>query len=381
MDTTGKSIMNTPLSLSLDSALLPSSGFEFSSPVQLLAGDIGGTKTILRLVEVEVAQPCGHPSATLMEREYPSRNYPDLVPIVREFLGEAQGTLGKTVAPLKACFAIAGPVVGNACQLTNLSWSLTGDRLAGELELQEVALINDFVAVGYGVLDLELGDQVTLQAGTVDPQAPIAVIGAGTGLGEAFVVPQSGGGYRVYGTEGGHGDFAPRSVVEFELLEYLRQRLQIERVSVERVVSGQGIQWIYEFLRDVRGFQEHDQLAQVMQDWAKADSYTADLDPSAAIARGARELGDPLCQATMAMFWGAYGAEAGNLALKLLPYGGIYLAGGVAAKNLDLLQQGEFLQAFCHKGRMRSLLEAIPVHVIINRQVGLMGAAFYAAQM
>lgn len=187
----------------------------------LLAGDIGGTKTILRLVKSELATPAQElpEQTTLYEQTYASQEFSDLVPMVRKFLAAANEKLESKLAPEQACFGIAGPVVNNTSKLTNLSWILEASRLEQELQVMRTRLINDFVAVGYGVLGLSDQDLHTLQPGERNAKAPIAVIGAGTGLGQGFVIPQSGG-YRVFATEGGHADFAPRSELEFELLRY-----------------------------------------------------------------------------------------------------------------------------------------------------------------
>lgn len=341
----------------------------------LLAGDIGGTKTILRLVAAD-----GSDLKTCYEQEYVSKDFPDLVPMVETFLATAQehGTdFGK---PTRACFAIAGPVVNNTSHLTNLTWNLAGDRLAQVLELESTELINDFAAIGYGVLGLEANDIHTLQAGKPDRAAPIAIIGAGTGLGQGFLVKQ-GERFQVFPSEGGHADFAPRSELEFQLLRYLLDKHQITRISAERVVSGQGVVAIYQFLRDRYTIQESPELSEIVCTWEKEAGRAKTVDPAAAISQAAQTGTDSIAVQTMDVFVSAYGAEAGNLALKLLPYGGLYVAGGIAAKNLSLLTEDSFLDAFTHKGRMSNLLEAIPVHIVLNPQVGLIGAARRAAAL
>lgn len=347
---------------------------------QLLAGDIGGTKTILRLVKTSSAEAGG--LDTIYEARYPSGDYPDLAPVVQQFFEDAQAATGTTPSPERACFAIAGPVANNTSSLTNLSWLLEGDRLEKTLKIPQVELINDFAAVGYGVVALDQPDLHTLQ--DVPPQtgAPVAVIGAGTGLGQGFLVPCDGR-YKVFPSEGGHADFAPRSELEFQLLLYLRDKFNITRVSVERVVSGQGIVAIYQFLRDRKMADESPSVAEAVREWERQTGLKEKtVDPAAAIAMSAAaDDEDFLSDRTMQIFSGAYGAEAGNLALKLLPYGGLYIAGGIAAKNLDLLREGAFMQAFVEKGRVSALLERVPVHVVLNPKVGLIGAAQYAAQM
>lgn len=346
----------------------------------LLVGDVGGTKTLLRLVEM----PTGETSTVASQQKniyegfYPSQEYPDLVPIVREFFRKATEELGDRPTPTRACFAIAGPVVGKTSVLTNLAWSLTTERLEKDLDIAHVSLINDFAAVGYGLLSLIPNDILTLQVGRPQTAAPIAVIGAGTGLGQGFLIRLLDN-YHVYATEGGHADFAPRTDIEFELLRYFHRQYHLDRVSVERVVSGQGIVTIYQFLCDRLEHLELDHLPAAGQ--GDSDQRSSSLHLSAAeISRAAMEKSNPLCEQAMQLFVEAYGAEAGNLALKLLPYGGLYLAGGIAAKILPLIQdENRFLNAFKQKGRMSPLLERIPVHIVLNPQVGLQGAAVCAS--
>jgi glucokinase len=338
----------------------------------LLAGDIGGTKTILRLVEASDTQQLH----TLHEERYPSADFPDLVPMVQQFLATANAGI-----PEKACFAIAGPVVNNTAKLTNLTWLLDAESLQQELSIAHVSLINDFAAVGYGVLGLKPEDIHTLQAGKHHPEAPIAIIGAGTGLGQGFLIKQ-GDSYQVFPSEGGHADFAARTELEFLLLKYLLDKHDIQRVSVERVVSGQGIVSIYQFLRDRKIAPESPEVRQIVRTWEQeAGRSEKSVDPAAAIAKAALAASDRLSEQTMQLFVEAYGCEAGNLALKLLPYGGLYIAGGIAAKILPLMQQDKFLLNFSQKGRMRSLLEDVPVHIVLNPQVGLIGAAICAARL
>lgn len=349
----------------------------------LLAGDIGGTKTILRLVlALSGADATERPQLQICyEHQFSSQTYPDLVPMVREFLQTAQDQTEHSQHPLGACFAIAGPVVDNQSKLTNLAWSLEGSRLREELDLKQVQLINDFEAISYGVLGLTPADIHTLQAGHPQANAPVAVIGAGTGLGQGFSIPVQDR-HQVFPTEGGHADFAPRSALEFQLQSYLLDKHQIPRVSVERVVSGQGIVSIYQFLRDRQFATESAAVAEAILTWERQTGLqTKTVDPAAVISQAAQQGRDHLSQKAMEIFVEAYGAEAGNLALKLLPYGGLYVAGGIAAKNLSLIQSGLFMEAFTNKGRVSNLLEKVPVHVVLNPQVGLIGAALCAADL
>ncbi|MCC5600183.1 glucokinase [Nostoc favosum] len=338
----------------------------------LLAGDIGGTKTILQLVE-KSDSPAIH---TIYQESYHSADFPDLVPIVQDFLVKAN-----TPIPEKACFAIAGPIVKNTAKLTNLAWFLDTERLEEELGIPHISLINDFAAVGYGISGLQKQDLLTLQVGKPQPETPIGIIGAGTGLGQGFLIKQ-GNHYQVFPSEGGHADFAPRNEIEFQLLRYLLDKHDIQRVSVERVVSGMGIVAIYQFLRDRKFAAESPDIAQVVRTWEQeAGQEEKSVDPGAVIGTAALEKRDRLCEQTLQLFIEAYGAEAGNLALKLLPYGGLYIAGGIAPKILPLIENNGFLLNFTQKGRMRRLLEEIPVYVILNPQVGLIGAALCAARL
>ena len=335
----------------------------------LLSGDIGGTKTILRLVEVT---PEEQSFKSIKEEKFSSAKFPDLVPIVKQFLTKYQ-----LEQPELACFAIAGPVINNSSNLTNLNWQLTATRLEKELNISRVSLINDFAANSYGVLGLKESELATLQTGKTVANAPIAVIGAGTGLGEGFLLAHQDR-YYVFSSEGGHTDFAPRNELEMQLLQYLQKKLNKDHISVERVVSGQGIVSIYQFLRDTNFTPEDEAISHQIKAWETKS--VKNIDPAAIIAIGAQEQQDTLCLKTMNMFVEAYGAETGNLALKILPYGGIYIAGGIAAKNLCFMEQGSFLEAYSDKGRMSKLLRDIPIHVVLNSQLGLLGSISYAVE-
>ena len=337
----------------------------------LLAGDLGGTKTLLRLVRST------SPAQVEFQQSYQSREYSSLVSIVQQFLAAAP-TQGQEIAIESACFGIAGAVIDRASYLPNLDWHISAERLEQELQIPHVELINDFVAIGNGVAQLAPADIHTIQAGQPQANAPKAIIGAGTGLGQGFLI-HNGMDYQVIAAEGGHTDFAARSIQEFELLQYILEHKQIDRVSNERVVSGPGIVTIYQYLRDTGNLSETPQVADVVRLWeAQAEES---VDPTGLISASAIAKTDPLSQATMEMFVSVYGAESGNLALKILPYGGLYLAGGIAAKNLSLLTDGTFLRAFNQKGRVSDLLGKIPVHVILNPQVGLIGATAQAAKL
>ncbi|MEO0708185.1 MAG: glucokinase [Cyanobacteria bacterium J06649_5] len=358
----------------------------------LLAADVGGTKTILRLaafsppIKLQSKSP---PIDVLYEQTYVSQDFPDLVPMVETFFVAAKETLETLPSPDVACFGIAGPVVNNRSELTNLKWSLDAKVLEEKLNIPRIELINDFAANGYGVLALADSDLHTLQSASSQARAPVAVIGAGTGLGEAFLVPQDGC-YHVFSGEGSHADFAPQTDLAYQLCRYLQKRENISRVSIERVVSGMGIVSIYECFRDdyarfreIYGFEpEASDITLALEAWQQASKTGQKAkSPAALIAKHAMEHDDTLCQKTMQLFVRLYGAEAGNFALKLLPYGGLYITGGIAAKILPLMEKEGFLDAFLSKGRVSSLLKDVPVHIVLNPKVGLMGAVLYAAKL
>lgn len=349
----------------------------------ILAGDIGGTKTVLRLASAEVSD-IGNAMpflTTLWEQKYISKAFADLVPMVHQFFKEAAEASIRISDVHGACFGIAGPIVNNVSELTNLNWSLSGERLQRALEIPRVTLINDFAAIGYGIAGLQDEQLATLQPGIPDSAAPVAIIGAGTGLGEGFLIPGHEGTFRAYPSEGGHTDFAPRSALEFQLLTYLLEKYSLPRVSVERVVSGTGIASIYQFFRDTNPREESVAMAEIYETWAREigmKNKTVDL--AAEVSKAAHAGGDFLSEQTMNLFISAYAAEAGNLALKLLPYGGLYLAGGIAPKILPMLKLGTFIKTFSNKGRMRPLLEKVPVRVILDPKVALIGAALVAVE-
>ncbi len=325
-----------------------------------LVGDVGGTKTLLRVLDAN--------GAALVTERFESRG-PGLAEIVARFLERpAVAALGK---PATAVFGVAGPVLDGACAATNLPWVVEERALELDLGLRRVRLLNDFEATAYGVRGVAPEHRVTLQVGRPRPGAPIAVIGAGTGLGEAILVPSareaSTDGYVVLPTEGGHGDFAPRTELDDLVLRALRRKLG--RVSVERVVSGLGIVEVYDCLREARVEPESAAVAREL----------AAGDPGAVIGGHALAGDDPLCARTIDFFVSAYGAEAGNMALRTLARGGVYVTGGIAPKLLPKLQAGGFLRAFLDKGRMSELVAQIPLHVVLDPDVPLLGA-FHVAR-
>ncbi len=320
----------------------------------ILAGDIGGTKTNLGLFDIVDA------TLTLRHQQgYPSRNYPGLESIIQEFMSGA--------CPIAAaCFGIAGPIIEGRSVTPNLPWIVEAQSLASLLKLDSVALINDLEATAYGIAELKPEEFVTLNEGTAEP-GNAALIAAGTGLGTASLFWE-GEELMPSASEGGHVDFAPRNQLEIQLLQNLLTRY--ERVSVERVLSGPGLFVIYEFLRDI--------------DYAKESSAIAerfkDHDPSSVVANAALAGESELCVKALDMFAGIYGAVAGNVALQLKAIAGVYVGGGIAPKIIDKLTDGTFMKAFTDKGRLSSLLEAVPVRVIMNDKTALLGSARVAAK-
>ncbi len=325
----------------------------------ILAGDIGGTKTVLGLFEETDAE-----LTVVREFEAPSRDHASLDAIVEPFLEE----VGRP-ALRGACFAVAGPVVDGACRTTNLPWLLEEGGLAATIRAPRVKLLNDLEGTAYGMLHLSPSDLVVLNEGRRPRRrGNIAVIAAGTGLGEAYLY-WDGGRHRPIATEGGHADFAPRSDEEVDLLRYLREKLA-GRVSCERVLSGPGLYEIYCFLRDTGRMREPAALARQMEEG----------DPSALVSRIAAESGEPICVAALDLFCELYGAEAGNMALRALTYGGVFVGGGIAPKNLTFLQRS-FLRGFTDKGRFSDLMRDIDVAVSTNPRTALLGAAYYADEI
>jgi len=328
----------------------------------ILAGDIGGTKTLLQIATFESGK-----KTILDEKRYVSADYDDLTDMVSEFLAEVIKQRG-TVALHSACFGIAGPVSGRQGWVTNLPWELDADKMEGALGIPKVRLINDFAAVGYGLEALGPDDLVELQAGSPAAQAPCALIGAGTGLGQGILVWQDDH-YEVMASEGGHCDFAPVDDEQIELLAWLIEKFG--HVSYERVCCGRGLVNIYEFLRDKNPEQESEEVRTAMSEG----------DPAAAVSIAGLKGSDTLATQAMHIFAKIYGQQAGNLALTCMAGGGVYIAGGIAPKVIDKLKDGTLIEAFNAKGRMNKLTEVMPVHVVINPNVGLMGAALAASRL
>jgi glucokinase len=327
----------------------------------ILAGDVGGTKVDLALCKFDRGQ-----LVTVHERKFHARDFPGLVQIVDAFLEECKQTLGKPVDVLAACFGVPGPVRHGRLKLTNLPWVLDSSQLAVELKIQHVFLINDLEANGYGIDELAPDQILVLSPGDPAAEGNRGLIAAGTGLGEAILV-WNGHSYLPMASEGGHSDFAARNEEEIELLRYL-QKILGGRVSSERVVSGIGLANVYAFCRDVKGLPE--------PQWLKDRMRTE--DPNAVIGELGESGASELCVEALNIFVSAYGAEAGNLALKILATGGMYVGGGIAPKLLKKMQDGTFMKAFTDKGRLSDLLVQTPVRLILESRAALMGAAAYA---
>jgi glucokinase len=328
----------------------------------LLAADVGGTHTTVALAQ------SGRSRSVATQAVYDSQRFEGLKPIIEDFLARPD------VAPHRkavraACFSVAGPVALNSVTLTNLGWKVRGDALAAELGLPEAKLLNDFAAAGLGIPRLAPEELETLQAGYPVAHGTRLIIGAGTGLGTGILTAHETG-YIAHATEAGHADFAPVDELQDRLLVYLRRTFG--RVSYERVVSGPGLMRIFSFLQEMGAGVPSKQLQEASRD---------DPDTSGVIGEFGLSKRDPLAVRALDLFVSAYGAYAGNMALATLPRGGVYLAGGIAPKLAAKLKDGTFIRAFISKGRFSDLLATIPVHVIMNARVGLLGALLEAQRM
>ena len=320
----------------------------------ILAGDIGGTNTRLALFQSDAGQ-----LRLAVEKIYPSRDYSGLEDIVSDFVGSQPASV------TAACFGIAGPVVGGKAKVSNLPWTVDATQLQQQLGLAHVALINDLAAHASGIDGLAPSDFVSLNS-TEPGEGNAALIAAGTGLGEAGLF-WDGTRRQPFACEGGHADFAPTNDLEVRLYQYLAEKFG--RVSYERVLSGPGLKNVFDFLRDSGSEQEpawlRDQLGQAP-------------DPSALISELGMEAKAAICERSLDIFVAVYGAEGGNMALRFLATAGVFVSGGIATKILPKLQEAAFMRAFVSKGRLQPLLEKVPVRVITNDKVGLIGAARWA---
>ncbi len=329
----------------------------------VLTGDIGGTNSRLALYEA------GKP---LFERVYPSADHPSLDVVAEKFLEEARRVVGPEAKPQRACFAVAGPVENDTCRTTNLPWFIDARKLEQWLHVPKVMLVNDFQAAALGVTLLGDDHLVSLGGGVRNPQGPIAVLGAGTGLGEGFLFWSQGDArYQVVASEGGHVDFTPRTGLESGLLHYLAGRYG--RVSYERVLSGPGIADVFGFLM------AEPACRPLVTDETRAALVTD--DPAAVVSRQALAGKDPVCVVAMNLFSSILGGLAGNLALTVLATGGVFIAGGIAPKILPILGTGTFREAFEAKGRFQPLVARIPAFVVTHKDLGLLGAAEFAARL
>lgn len=322
--------------------------------MRVLAGDVGGTSTRLAIVDVDADD-----ARLLYKRRFASTDFPGLAPIVRAFLTDVADTPGS------ACVGMACPVLNGQCNPTNLSWTVDTRTLALEIGIPRTEVINDIQAVGHAVPRLRSADLETLQTGEPTDGGPMALIGAGTGLGEAFVT-SSGDAYQVHASEGGHTSFSARSDLEWGLRASLADTFG--HVSSERVVSGPGLVSIYRYLAAIGKAEEQ---ASVRAEMDRSD-------PAAVISGQALAGTDTLSAQALDMFASAYGARAGDLALTVMATGGVYVTGGIAPRIVPKLRDGTFMTAFRDKGRLSGILARVPVSVIVNPDVGLVGAAVVA---
>ncbi len=318
----------------------------------ILAGDIGGTKVNLALFERK-----DNDLKKVHEAKFKSANYSGLGPILDEFCRKKHPKVEQ------AGFGIAGPVHDGRCDVTNLPWVVDVKDLKEQLQLKDVWLINDLAATACAVPFLQDDEVAVLQAGKEVKDGRIAVIAAGTGLGEAFLMPDAEGRYLILDAEGGHCDFAPRTELQTKLLLHLKEKFG--RVSLERVLSGPGLHNIYQFLNEYHSYIEPDWLTEELRDG----------DPGVVITRCGLEKSAPACEKALKVFTSIYGAAAGNLALQVLSRGGVYVGGGIAPKILPLIKTGTFMDAFVAKGRFQPFMEQVPVKVILNDTAAPIGAA------
>lgn len=326
-----------------------------STPIRVLSGDIGGTKTRLAVITVE-----GTRLHTEREQTYASRDYAVFEDLLGDFLLDSD-------IPARAAFGIAGPVQGRVAQTTNLPWRIDADALQKRFGFDHCTLLNDLEATACGLPALPAEDFLTLHAGLARASGNVAIIAAGTGLGEVGLF-WDGQRHHPFATEGGHTSFSPGDDMEIALLKHLQQRHT--HVSWERIVSGPGLVSLHEFLCLHRNAP--------IPDWLQHEMRQGDA--AAVIANVAMSARDELCVEALDWFVRLFGAEAGNLALKMMGRGGLYLGGGIAPKILPRLQTGAFLNAFFSKGRMRPLLEAMPVSVILNDRAALYGPALHVSK-
>lgn len=359
--------------------------------MRLLAGDIGGTNARLVLYEApDVFEDLRNTHSIkthhiISQKYYKNDDFQSFAEVFCSFLAIPTNN---TLRIHSCCLAVAGPVSNNQINFTNREgWIIDGKAISEDFDINSVVLVNDFVANGYGLLSLSEEDVVTLQKGKTQSSGgellPIALVGAGTGLGECYLAPEPNGQHSAFPTEGGHVEFAPQTKLEKDLLSFLHRKLNtrtelpqdetdvLPHVSIERIVSGKGLENIYEFLRE----KYVDQID---------TAYDAKYDESSERGEliGTEKDNYLLFQRALEIMYAVFGGEVGNVALKYLPYGGVYICGGITAKNIELIssQGSEFMARFLKKGRMSSIMTAFPVHVVMKEDLGLRGAHMVASR-
>jgi glucokinase len=331
----------------------------------VLAGDIGGTNARLAIFEAGAG---GEVGALVYEQTFPSRAYPSLDVIVDEFAAAAGAQVGVAANVTNASLGIAGPIENNMCRATNLPWIVDGRTLAQRLGIARVTLVNDFYAAALGVTAVRPDQLVVLGGGPPVPQGPIAVLGAGTGLGQAFLLwSAADNAYRVIPSEGGHVDLAARTPLEWGLVQYLLGKYG--RVSCERVLSGRGLVDVFTFLS------EEPACRSLIAPETVAAMAAPGSDPAAVISQRAMAGTDPICEMALSLFCSVLGATAGNLGLMVLATGGVFVAGGIAPRILSYLPGSGFRESFDRKGRLHTLVERLPAYIVTHPQPGLLGAA------
>ncbi len=324
--------------------------------MRVLAGDIGGTKTSLAIFEVN-----GNKLESLTEETYPSGDYASLDEIVQKFVATQENI------PEWASFGIAGPVRNGIAKTMNLPWIVDAKKMADEIGFKKVWLMNDLEANAWGIRALREEDFFILNEGKSNQNGNASIISAGTGLGQAGLY-WDGKELRPFASEGGHTDFSPNSDLEIALLQFLKKRYAPDsHVSWERVVSGMGIGNIYDFLCDYRGAET--------PDWLIEEIKTG--DKAASISKAAGDNRCPVCAETFQLFVHLYAAEAGNQALKIMATSGVYIGGGVAPKNLEQFKNSTFMDSFTDKGRLKEIMQDIPVKIILNQRTALYGPAVF----
>ena len=320
--------------------------------MRILAGDIGGTNTRLALVEV-----AGNVARIVEERKFPSRNYSGLSEVIREFTATVPCSVER------ASFGIAGPVKRRKVHTPNLPWIVSAEQIECDFKLRHVALLNDVEANAYGIAVLAPTDLKLVKPGSGIAGGNIAILSPGTGLGQAGMI-WDGAVYRPFGTEGGHADFAPQDDLEIDFLRFLKT--QFGHVSYERALSGPGLVNAYRFLLQRRGAEQSQAMTTAL----------ASGDMAGAIASAALAKSDTTCEEALTLFVRILGAQAGNLALSLMATGGVFLGGGIPPKIVARVESQDFMESFCNKGRLKHLLEEVPVSIILNDKTALLGAAY-----